>query len=140
MPYVRVINGVALDPVEINPVGLFTSEIAAQFEYLDVPGLRHGAQLVEGEWINPPEPEPPPIQSPRNITVQAFRSRFTDAELKWMLALARNGNDDAGLLLLKFQTRTEVDLDDPAVVAGMGYLVSVQGSLITADRVAEILG
>lgn len=84
----------------------------------------------------PPEPAPEP--APRMLTVHEFRTRFSDAELAAIALRAYGGAGDAlaAVLLLKLQTRTEIDLDDPALIDGLNYLVSV--NVLTANRATEL--
>lgn len=132
MPYARIINNVALDVTEQDPTTLFTDVVASEFSFIDFPNLKHGAKFINNTWINPEENI---INTPNVISVYSFRSRFTNEELLWLLSL-----DDlkVKLLLLKIQTRIEIDLNDPVLITGMNYLVSL-GGLLTLERVEEII-
>lgn len=72
----------------------------------------------------------------RKISVQEFRDRFTDAEMKAIL-LKGETDTNVELLLFKLQTVYEIDLDMNTVVNGINYLVSI-GSL-SQNRVVDIL-
>jgi hypothetical protein len=81
----------------------------------------------------------PVIPSQRVISTVDFRSRFTDAEMDAIMSLAYSGTGDvtARRILLKLQTRADIDLDDQRVIDGMGYWVS-QG-VLTQARADAIL-
>jgi len=76
----------------------------------------------------------PPI--PRVITTEAFRDRFTPAEL---LAIVASSDAQIKYALLKLSTKEQplVDLDNPEVIATMDRLVTL--SLVTAARKTAIL-
>lgn len=79
----------------------------------------------------------PSAQAPaptRELSVQEFRQRFTDAEQAAIV-----GSTDAAVkvLVFKISTRSSVDLDDPQVVQGLDLLVAK--SLLAAPRKAQIL-
>lgn len=69
----------------------------------------------------------------RTLSVQDFRSRFTDAELAGVVSSA---DVAVKVLLVKLQTRADVDLADPQIAAGLDLLVSK--GLLTAARRAVI--
>ena len=74
--------------------------------------------------------------SSRIITIEAFRGRFTSAEL---LAIAASDDAQIKYALLKLSTKEQplIDLDKAEVIATMDRLVTL--SLITADRKTAIL-
>lgn len=82
-------------------------------------------------------PQIPEVQPPATpaVTIQDFRQRFTDAEL---LSVLSSTDAQVRLLLLKLQTRQEIELTDPQVLQGMGYLVSL--GLLTKERANHIIG
>ena len=77
---------------------------------------------------------PPAPPTPRLVSVQEFRSRFTDAELA---SIALSTDVQVRVLLLKLQTRSDVDLDDPQVSQGLDLLISK--TLLATSRKAQIL-
>lgn len=105
----------------------------------DVPlnALRADAQ-DDGSWLvyehgdTLPTPTTPGPE-PRTISVQDFRSRFTDAELAGIVSSA---DVAVKVLLVKLQTRDEVDLADPQIAAGLDLLVSK--GLLSAPRRAVV--
>lgn len=72
------------------------------------------------------------------LTANAFRQRFTDAELaaSWAAA-SRDATGAIGAGLTKGLTADQVDLTDPSLAAWMGLLV--QAGAVTSDRAAQIL-
>ena len=72
----------------------------------------------------------------RIITTEAFRDRFTPAEL---LAIVASADAQIKYALLKLSTKEQplVDLDNPEVIATMDRLVTL--SLVTAARKTAIL-
>jgi hypothetical protein len=72
----------------------------------------------------------------RIITTEAFRDRFTPAEL---LAVVASADAQIKYALLKLSTKEQplVDLDNPEVIATMDRLVTL--SLVTAARKTAIL-
>ena len=76
----------------------------------------------------------PPVS--RVITTEAFRDRFTPAEL---LAIVASADAQIKYALLKLSTKEQplVDLDNPEVIATMDRLVTL--SLVTAARKTAIL-
>jgi hypothetical protein len=72
----------------------------------------------------------------RVITTEAFRDRFTPAEL---LAIVASADAQIKYALLKLSTKEQplVDLDNPEVIATMDRLVTL--SLVTAARKTAIL-
>lgn len=81
--------------------------------------------------VSPPSSLP---WEPAEITVQDFRSRFTDPELA---AIATSPDVAVQTLLLKLLTRTHVDLRDPQTAAGVDLLVAKAG--LAAHRKDEVL-
>lgn len=78
---------------------------------------------------------PPPAPPQRLISVQEFRSRFTNLE---QAATVTSLNAEVKVLVFKLSTRLEpVDLDDPQVIAGVDLLIA-QG-ITTPVRKAAIL-
>ena len=76
----------------------------------------------------------PPVS--RVITTEAFRDRFTPAEL---LAIVASADAQIKYALLKLSTKEQplIDLDNPEVIATMDRLVTL--SLVTAARKTAIL-
>ena len=72
----------------------------------------------------------------RVITTEAFRDRFTPAEL---LAIVASADAQIKYALLKLSTKEQplIDLDNPEVIATMDRLVTL--SLVTAARKTAIL-
>lgn len=72
----------------------------------------------------------------RVITTEAFRDRFTPAEL---LAIVASADAQIKCALLKLSTKEQplIDLDSPEVIATMDRLVTI--SLVTAARKTAIL-
>lgn len=97
MSYARIINNTALDVTSVNPALCFTPELAAQFEFLDVPGLRHGAQLIDGEWVNPPEPEPTQIEQVITVSSWALRRALNQMGLRATVEAAVAASTDQDL-------------------------------------------
>ena len=63
MAFARMDGSRALEVVTFDPAQHFHPSIAAQFQ--EIPdGVETGAELVDGEWINPPPPPPPPELPP----------------------------------------------------------------------------
>lgn len=71
-------------------------------------------------------PDYTPDPTPRIIPTADYIDRFTAAEQLAITTLAYAGSGDAQavLLLLKTQTRPEIDLDAQTLIAGLDYLVS----------------
>lgn len=78
----------------------------------------------------------PPAVSQRIITTEAFRDRFTAAEL---LAVVSSSDAQIKYALLKLSTREQpiIDLDNPEVATIMARLVTL--GLITSARSTAIL-
>ena len=79
---------------------------------------------------------PPPAVSQRIITTEAFRDRFTAAE---MLAVVSSSDAQIKYALLKLSTKEQqiIDLDNPEVATIMARLVTL--GLITSARSTAIL-
>jgi len=78
-------------------------------------------------------PPPPPAPPSRLISVQEFRSRFTDLE---QAATVTSANAGVKVLVFKLSTRLEpVNLDDQQVIAGVDLLIA-QGILSPARKAA----
>jgi hypothetical protein len=82
-------------------------------------------------------PEPDPVVQETVISAEAFRRRFTDAEMLMIIEREKTNNNIA-LMLLKLQTnQSGIDLNDPAsTIAMLGYLASL--GILSADRVNQI--
>lgn len=78
----------------------------------------------------------PPVVSQRIITTEAFRDRFTTAEL---LAVVSSSDAQIKYALLKLSTKEQpiIDLDNPEVATIMARLVTL--GLITSARSTAIL-
>ena len=78
----------------------------------------------------------PPAVSQRIITTEAFRDRFTAAE---MLAVVSSSDAQIKYALLKLSTKEQqiIDLDNPEVATIMARLVTL--GLITSARSTAIL-
>jgi hypothetical protein len=86
---------------------------------------------IEGGFavVDPPEPEPEPVPEPdplppRTIfSVREFRSRFTHAE-QVAIRAASMIDMDVGLVYDDFQAAQYIDIEDPAVAAGIDLYIS----------------
>ena len=52
MPYIRVVDNTAVDVTQQNPVECFTSEIASEFQFIDL-DIQQGSILINDQWIAP---------------------------------------------------------------------------------------
>lgn len=75
-------------------------------------------------------------QQNRTLTKLEYMSRFTDAELAGIYSTAKT-NVSVEIWLEKFKLASEVNLDDPAVIAGLQAMES--GGLLAIGRCAVIL-
>lgn len=83
------------------------------------------------------EPKPAPVlQHKENLSVLAFRSRFTDAE-KIAIYTAAKTNVQVQIWLDDLMAASDVNLDDSRTIAGVQALEAA--GLIGAGRAAEIL-
>ncbi len=106
--------------------------------------LRPGQVDITGRTVNPGDyydeatdtfsPGPADPLPVREITAQAFRSRFTDAELA---AIVSSNDAAVKVLVLKIATRTTVDLADPQTAEGVDLLIAK--GLVQAGRRAALL-
>lgn len=56
--FARIVNDTVQDVIDFDPVGRFHVDIASL--YVQVPDhVRPNATLMDGVWVNPPEPAPP---------------------------------------------------------------------------------
>ena len=96
------------------------------------------ADAIHGGWEVRTGPDYQPEPTPRIIPTADYIDRFTAAEQLAITTLAYAGAGDAQtvLLLLKTQTRPEIDLDAQTLIAGLDYLVA-KGA-IAAGRPAQI--
>ena len=72
----------------------------------------------------------PPSTVARIIKDWQFRNRFTEAQLVGIMRAAMLGDDVAALVWLRLSTASDgVDLDDPANVAGVQYVATLDPSI-----------
>lgn len=106
--------------------------------------LRPGQVDITGRAVNPGDfydvdtdtfsPGPADPAPWREIPTQAFRARFTDAEL---VAIATSADAAVKVLVLKIATRATVDLADPQTAEGVDLLIAK--GLVQAGRRAALL-
>lgn len=91
-----------------------------------------GAELLVLTGDDCQEPE----TTPREITTEEFRDRFTASEL---LAVVSSSDAAIKYALLKLSTKANpvINLDNPEVIAIVGRLVTL--GLLSAGRTSEIL-
>lgn len=156
----RLVDGFVADLSE-DPEASFVPPIAAEF--VDVPegapaDLRPGYAYDGKTWTAPAEPDQPAPSGPSYRTVMSavrFKAQFTlqeqiaiklarsyvapnptdptDKKLQAKLALDALFDNLADLVLLG----TEIDVADPAVIAGIDFCRSI-GILASDDRAAAI--
>ncbi len=86
--------------------------------------LGKNTMLTKLDYLRSAAVNATPTPNPRTISNTEFKAKFTPEQLVqvWRLSLA---DDGVALLLFDVFTRTTINLDDPATVGGLGYLVSV---------------
>lgn len=116
-----------------NPTELYHPDVAAHYDTQVPDDVRPGATLEDGQWVNPPEPAPvtPP---PAPLSPLAFLRRFNAVERVTIRGSADPYVADFQHLL---DLASEIRLDDPDTVEGIGYLV--QAGLLTQERADAIL-
>lgn len=131
-------DNIAIDCISADSVERAQSLLAAIFPgatFIERPaGVGTGMALEGGVWV-----ERNNAASVRVIPTVDFRSRFADAEMDAIMSLAYSGTGDvtARRILLKLQTRSDIDLDDQRVIDGMAYWVSK--GIMTQERANAIL-
>lgn len=150
MPYAWVQNNRIRDIAPGNPAELYHPDVAALYNTEVAGSVERGANLVEGDWVNPPAPvftpaapvtPPAPVISP----VQ-FKLLFTSAEriaIKAFRAGTAPETADARAVIddwyeiVDDPRLTEVDLGLSGTIEGVNYLETLK--LIGTGRAAEIL-
>lgn len=88
-------------------------------------GLPAGLEWVAAPYVDPNAPAPSRI-----IRDWEFRNRFTQAQLVGIMRAAMTGDDVAAVVWLRLSTASDgVDLDDPATVAGVQYVASLDPTI-----------
>lgn len=143
-------NGAVREVAPGNPDELYHPDVARHFDTEVPPGTLPGAQLIQGQWVNPLPPEPvqappappapPPVPPVRHITQLAFLSRFTDAEAI-AIDLASQGATVQAASMRRYQAKVNaasyIDLDRADTRAGVQALESA--GLLSAGRALAIL-
>lgn len=119
---------------------------------VEVPdGTQPGATLVGTVWVNaePAQPLPESSRPPRLLLSTDFRGRFTAIEEASVLTLAKTDPVvQAFYSRLLDPRQINVDLDNPQIAQGLGYLATLDDPLstsipktkvLTPARIAEIL-
>jgi len=123
-----------------NPADLFHPDIAALYD-TDVPDTAvNGAELVDGEWVNPapaepPAPAPVPAAAPKVSPVE-FKLLFTVLERVAIKASTDPIVQDF-FSIVEDTRLTHVDLGLQSTKDAIGYLQSK--GLLTGERAAAIL-
>jgi hypothetical protein len=113
-----------------------------RLDTVEVPdGTLPGATLVEGAWTNPEAPELGPQPTPtRLIPSTQFRGRFSAMEEAAVLTLAKTDPVVAVFYQRLLDPRQlNVELNDPQVQQGLGYLATLDDPLSTATPRAKVL-
>jgi hypothetical protein len=87
-----------------------------------------------------PEPELPyvePVTESRLLTKIAFMDRLTQKELEDIYTMAKQ-SVTVEVWLERFKLATEIDLDDPRMIAGLQTMEAV--GLLSQGRSVEVLG
>lgn len=159
MKFARIIDGVAADVVDGDPVDLFHPLIAAEF--VQVPDeVVPGSNLVDGVWTAPPAAEEPePARIPVQMAVIDFLRLFEGPELDAFNALeaqcnalqpadyaAAAGGDQDKMALVGFKRFLTfydalraglIELNHPDTIQGLSLLVPL--GVLTPARLAKVL-
>jgi hypothetical protein len=85
--YARVQNNIVLDVVAFNPSEHFHPDVAQQYALVPE-GTLPNAQLVNGEWVNPP---PRPLPTPEQLAeIEAAQAAQVTAEEAGRVRAERN--------------------------------------------------
>lgn len=90
---------------------------------------------VDGVWQAPVVPTPEPVLK-SVLTPLEFLNRFTNDEVKTIMALAKT-DPDVELWWLKYNKAQDLDLDDPQTIEGVNMLETA--TILSPGRAAEIL-
>ena len=150
MPYAWVEDNRIRDIAPGDPAELYHPDIAALYSTEVSEEVQRGAELIEGEWENPPEPEPSepdPVDPPAPvISPVAFKLLFTVTErvaINRFRADTSEETADARAVIddlygiIDDPRLTEINLGRSDTVEGV-TLLETQG-LIGSGRAAEIL-
>ena len=155
MPYAWVEDNRIRDIAPGDPAELYHPDIAALYSTEVSEEVQRGAELIEGKWENPPEPdpsepdipEPDPVDPPAPVVSPvAFKLLFTVTErvaIKNFRADTSEETADARAVIddlyeiIDDPRLTEISLEHSDTVKGVTFL-EAQG-LIGSGRAAEIL-
>lgn len=116
-------------PTGFDPVACYTGPLP-EGEWIECPNdILPGDSFDGANWTRAPRPKVP-------ISVLTFLRRFPQAK-RIAIRASHDPIIDDFLALLDSTRKSEVELDDPDTIAGVGYLVS-QG-LLTEEEAAEVL-
>lgn len=133
--YALVKNNIIENVIECDQA--FADSIAHEWdEVIPSNGMCKGWEKIGGVWTPPAPPEQPAPAPVRVLTKLQYMNRFTDAELAAIYTAAKTVVQ-VEIWLEKFKLATEVNLDDPATVAGLQAMEAAR--LLATGRAAEIL-
>ncbi|WP_313044887.1 hypothetical protein [Brevundimonas sp.] len=154
MKFARILNNVAVDVIDHDPVDAFHPDLAAEFAPVPTEVVA-GSRLVDGAWIAPePETAPPAPAQPIQMAIIDFLRLFTQAEMAGFNALRKtvaallpaDYDDPSKVALVGFEvglTHYEalraglIELDHPETIQWLSLLVPL--GVLTEARLAEVL-
>ena len=129
-------NDVVANMIVVESLQWAFDNVPGYDEIIDTTGMEIGMNWIRvaGVWKSPyPDPEPF-VKS--ILTPLEFLNRFTNDEVKTIMALAKT-DPDVELWWLKYNKAQDLDLNDPQTIEGVNMLETA--TILAPGRAAEIL-
>lgn len=132
---IALVKGDKIDNIIVASLE-FAQTLPGYDEVFDTSGMNVGVGWVRvnGVWTDPGLVPIPVMKSV--LTPLEFLNRFTDSEIKTIMALAKT-DPDVELWWLRYNKAQDMNLEDPQTIEGVNMLE--QATIIAPGRAAEIL-
>ena len=136
--FAYIINGVVQDVTTEDPNAIFFPDVANLYDTVVPNGTIHGATIINGEWTNPVQPEPNPIQ----IIYQDLSAMQLYLAFKPRERIAIKGSNDPmtqefwATYELAVQTNSTINPNLSSFQSALTHLVLL--NIITTDRIEAI--
>jgi len=134
MSYIRIVNDIAVDSVELDPFQCFTPDIAAEFTFVEET-IIPGSILVNNVWEAPPPNEPIIIY--KSLSRLDFINHLLNNGLTSEQLVAAKSDTNLQIFWIKLEFAAIIERSNNDLLNGLNALVNL--NYLTEDQKQSIL-
>jgi hypothetical protein len=134
MSYIRIVNDIAVDSVELDPSQCFTPDIAAEFTLVEETVIP-GSILVNNVWVAPQPNEPITIYKP--LSRLDFINHLLNNGLTSGQLVAAKSDANLQIFWIKLEFAAIIERSNNDLLNGLNALVNL--NYLTEDQKQSIL-